>query len=99
MATEGPPGRHLPPNRLEQLRIAQGLSRKELAEQVAMSTYAPRRGQPISERTIRRWENGETPIPVDRLPELAVIFGCSIEHLMGWDRPDGGNGEGTRAAA
>ena len=38
-----------------------------------------------SERTVRRWENGEVDVPSDVIPQLAQMFDVSPECLMGWD--------------
>jgi len=65
----------LPPNRIESLREAAGLSRVELAAVCK-----------VGEATIRRWERAETAIPDEQKFRLAQRFGVSPAQLMGWDR-------------
>lgn len=91
------PPRHR--NRIKRLREAQeNMSRAELASRLE-STYGDNAGEPISERTIARWESTGR-IPADRAIELAAIFGVSMDHLLGIDHvPGDGNGDGERAAA
>ena len=86
-------------NRLKRLREAQdNMSRAELATRLE-STYGDNAGEPISERTIARWESTGR-IPSDRAIELAAIFGVSMDHLLGVDHvPGNGNDNGERAAA
>ena len=87
-------------NRLKRLREAQeNMSRAELATRLE-STYGDNAGDPISERTIARWESTGR-IPSDRAIELAAIFGVSMDHLMGVDHvpDDDGNDDGERLAA
>jgi len=38
--------------------------------------------------TIGRWINGDVPIPDEAKQMLCTRFGCSVEHLLGWDRND-----------
>lgn len=85
-------------NRLQALREASGLTRAELAARLS-STH--REGKHLNERTIRRWERQETPIPQGRWEELSEIFGVSVAHLLGVDADDdNGNGNGgVRAVA
>lgn len=47
----------------------------------------------VSERTVRRWESGEVPVPVDFVPRLAALFDVTPEHLMGWDRIPASSGK------
>jgi transcriptional regulator with XRE-family HTH domain len=42
----------------------------------------------VGERTVYRWETGETPIPSDLIPALSALFEVTPEYLMGWDRND-----------
>jgi transcriptional regulator with XRE-family HTH domain len=76
------------PNRLARLREIQGLSRTDIASRLGVK----------SERTVYRWERGETPIPDDHKLALADLFGVSVTWLMGWDNHDNGNGHQERAA-
>jgi transcriptional regulator with XRE-family HTH domain len=57
---------------LARLRIAAGLSQRELAERLGV----------ISEPGIHRWETGRTRPSVDILPRLASTLGVSIEALV-----------------
>lgn len=80
-----------PRNRLAKLRAAYGLSQKELAARIPSA----RSGRAsVHERTIDRWERGETSIPERHWHELATIFGVSVAHLLMLDEP---NGDGLRA--
>lgn len=72
--------------RLGLLREGQELSRFELAQRVG-----------VSERTVRRWEKGETGIPRGNWDRLSEIFGVSVAHLLGLD--DNGTDGGSRKAA
>jgi transcriptional regulator with XRE-family HTH domain len=72
------------PNRLARLREIQGLSRTDIGSRLG-----------VSERTVYRWERGETPIPDDHKLELADLFGTSVVWLMQWEDRDG-NGDGAR---
>lgn len=49
----------------------------------------------IGERTVRRWEDGDTPVPSTAIPKLAEMFDVTPEYVMGWDR----DSETTEAAA
>lgn len=74
-----------PGNRIEALRNASGLSRAGVADRLA-----------VTERTVYRWERGETSIPDDKKLALAQLFGgVSVIHMMGWEE----NGDGERAVA
>lgn len=63
-------------NRLLELREERGLSR------VAIAAYLD-----IGEHQVRRWESGVL-IPAKYLEPLTEKFGCTLEHLLGWDRDD-----------
>jgi transcriptional regulator with XRE-family HTH domain len=75
------------PNRLYRLREAQGLSRTDISERLG-----------VSERTVYRWERGDTHIPDDHKLTLADLFGVSVTWLMRWSEDTNGNG-GERAVA
>jgi transcriptional regulator with XRE-family HTH domain len=62
-------------NRLRTLRERDELSRAAVAVQVG-----------VGEQQVRRWEDNELLIPTKHLPALTVLFGVTVEHLMGWDR-------------
>ena len=57
---------------IKRLRKAKGLSQKELAEKLN-----------VIDKTISRWECGYGLPDVNLLPEIAKIFGVSIEELIG----------------
>ena len=60
-------------NRLKELRKEKKLSQKELADYLG-----------INEKTISRWENGESTIKSDKAQELADYFGVHIPFLLGY---------------
>jgi transcriptional regulator with XRE-family HTH domain len=39
----------------------------------------------VGEKTVYRWETGESQVPSNLIPALADLFDVSPEHLMGWD--------------
>lgn len=46
----------------------------------------------VSERTVYRWETGETSVPDDQKLALSELFGVSVPWLMGWvGLPENGN--------
>lgn len=51
----------------------------------------------ITERTVYRWERGDTGIPDHHKLALADLLNVSVIWLMGWEDED--NGNGTRAVA
>ena len=57
---------------IKRLRKEKGLSQKELAEKLN-----------VIDKTISRWECGYGLPDVNLLPEIAKIFGISIEELIG----------------
>lgn len=64
-------------NRLKELRKEKKLTQKELADYLG-----------INEKTISRWENGESTIKSDKAQELADYFGVSVGYLLGYDDND-----------
>lgn len=60
-------------NRLKKLRQEKKLSQKELADYLG-----------INEKTISRWENGESTIKSDKVKALADHFGVSVGYLLGF---------------
>lgn len=58
--------------RVKELRIEKGLTRKQLAEQLF-----------VSERLISFWENGQRECNFDMLIKIADIFNTSIDYLLG----------------
>ncbi|CYU69281.1 XRE family transcriptional regulator [Streptococcus suis] len=61
-------------NRLKELRQEKKLSQKELADYLG-----------INEKTISRWENGESTIKSDKAQALADHFGVTVGYLLGYD--------------
>lgn len=60
-------------NRLKELRKEKKLSQKEIAKEMS-----------ISEKTLSRWENGESQIKPEKAQQLADIFGVSVGYLLGY---------------
>lgn len=58
--------------RLKQLRIAKGLSRKQLAEALSVSV-----------RLISYWETGKRECDFDTLIKLSQVFNESIDYILG----------------
>lgn len=60
-------------NRLKELRKEKKLSQKEIAKEMS-----------ISEKTLSRWENGESQIKPEKAQQLADFFGVSVGYLLGY---------------
>ncbi|MBF0818602.1 helix-turn-helix domain-containing protein [Streptococcus acidominimus] len=60
-------------NRLKELRKEKKLSQKEIADFLT-----------VNEKTISRWENGESQIKSDKAKALADYFGVSVAYLLGY---------------
>ena len=58
--------------RIQELRINSGLTQKQLAEKIGVKNYI-----------IGNWEQGRTEPSVKDLIDLANIFECSIDYLLG----------------
>jgi DNA-binding transcriptional regulator YiaG len=78
----------LPPNRIAELRGAADMTRADLAARLGLK----------SERTVYRWETGESGVPDATKIELARMFGVSVAWLMAWEDEDNGGG-GRQVAA
>ena len=61
-------------NRLKELRKEKKLSQKEIAKEMS-----------ISEKTLSRWENGESQIKPEKAQQLADYFGVSVGYLFGYE--------------
>ena len=61
-------------HRLKELRKEKKLSQKEIAKEMS-----------ISEKTLSRWENGESQIKQEKAKQLADIFGVSVGYLLGYN--------------
>lgn len=57
-------------NKIKQLRENANLTQQQLSETLK-----------IDRSTVAKWETGEAMPRADKLPELAKIFGCSIDDL------------------
>ena len=60
-------------NRLKELRKEKKLSQKEIAKEMS-----------ISEKTLSRWENGESQIKPEKAQQLADYFKVSVGYLLGY---------------
>lgn len=56
---------------IKNLRTAKNLSQDELAEKLY-----------ISRQAVSKWENGEATPDIDKLVQLAEIFGVSLDYLV-----------------
>jgi len=63
---------------IQALRENAGLSKVEVARHLDVGISA-----------VCHWESGKAIPRADKLPELADLFGCSIDALFGRDPPDG----------
>jgi transcriptional regulator with XRE-family HTH domain len=61
-------------NKLKELRSRYGLKQKDVAEKLG-----------TTQQTIARWETGQTAIPVAQLKDLAALFSCSVDELLGFE--------------
>ncbi len=66
-----------PENRLAELRTAADLTQSALAQRVGVDTV-----------TVWRWEKGRMKISDVSKRKLCALLGCTVEHLLGWDRPE-----------
>lgn len=57
-------------NKIKQLRENANLTQQQLSENLN-----------VDRSTVAKWETGEAMPRADKLPELAKIFGCSIDDL------------------
>lgn len=62
--------------KIKQLRIKEELTQKELADKLFVTPQA-----------VSRWEKGEVEPSVSTLSQLAVIFGVSVDELLGGQAP------------
>lgn len=60
-------------NRLKELRQEKKVSQKVIAEMLA-----------VNEKTVSRWENGESNIKPEKAQQLADYFGVSVGYLLGY---------------
>lgn len=78
----------LNPNRLTALREAADLLPVDVASRLR-----------VTERTVYRWERGESAIPDRHKLALAELFGVSVAWLMRWEDQGNGNGDGGQRQA
>lgn len=57
---------------IRKCRTSRGITQKEIAERLG-----------IPRPFVTQIENGERKIPVERLIQLADIFGCTLDELVG----------------
>lgn len=62
---------------IKKLRIGQNLSQDDLAEKLY-----------ISRQAVSKWENGEATPDIDKLVQLAEIFGVSLDYLVLGKEPE-----------
>jgi len=58
--------------KLQELRIAAGLTQRELAEKIGVKNY-----------TVANWEQNRTEPSIKDLIDLANYFECSVDYLLG----------------
>ena len=58
--------------KLYDLRVKQGLTQKELAEELK-----------VTNKAISKWENAQAMPSIDLLPKLSSLFNTSIDELIG----------------
>lgn len=37
----------------------------------------------VTDKTLRLWTDSKNPIPTDKIIEMAVLFNCSVDYLLG----------------
>lgn len=62
---------------IKKLRTGQNLSQDDLAEKLY-----------ISRQAVSKWENGEATPDIDKLVQLAEIFGVSLDYLVLGKEPE-----------
>jgi transcriptional regulator with XRE-family HTH domain len=62
-------------HKLKDLRTRLRLTQKQLAEMLK-----------TTQQTVARWESGQTEIPVAHLKDIAILFGRSVDELLGIGR-------------
>jgi len=61
--------------KLKELRSLKGLTQKDLADKLH-----------VSFQTVSKWENGENEPDISTLKELATLFNCSVDYLIGSEK-------------
>ena len=62
---------------IKELRQRRGVTQEELSAALRVSV-----------QTVSRWENGVNAPDLSMLPQLAVYFGVTTDHLLGWERSE-----------
>lgn len=62
-------------DKIRKLRLGKGLSQTQLAEKLAISNQA-----------VSKWETNVAQPDITLLPELAIIFGVSIDDLFDYNK-------------
>lgn len=58
--------------RLKRARLAAGLSRKKASKAIGVHL-----------NTILNWEDKGVEVPSSKIPELANLYGCTVDYLFG----------------
>lgn len=59
-------------NCIKSERVRIGLTQDGLAKELG-----------VDEATIRRWEKEKTPVPSGKATQMAKLFQCSVDYLLG----------------
>ena len=66
-----------PGKKIKELRLAKKLSQEEVAERIG-----------VTKQAVYKYENEiVTNIPLEKVEQLAALFGVSPAEIMGWDEP------------
>lgn len=58
--------------KIKELRTLMGMTQKDLARPLR-----------TTQQTVARWESGQTEVPTSALKDMAVLFGCSVDDILG----------------
>lgn len=67
---------------IRERRKAKGWSRERLAAKASELLGAVKKGEAVSLASLRSYENGNRPIPLNLVPYFAAALGCSIHALL-----------------
>lgn len=59
-------------NNIASERVRLGFSQEDLAERIG-----------VSRDSVKNWETGATPVKSSSLMDMADLFGCTLDYLMG----------------
>ena len=62
--------------KLKEFRNSKGITQKELGDTLQ-----------INQQTVARWENGKTEPSLQQLRDLAMVFGTSVDAILGREKP------------